>query len=97
MKKLLWALVITLAIYSTGNCQTPEDVMFQKLLKNMEVMENITAEERYDELREKFVEFLVESLNNCKDCEQEYTDTDCENIEEAADIYIDDLREREQK
>lgn len=96
MKKLLWAILTVMACYSTGYCETQEERLINGVLKDMVTMEQITADERYDELRDKFIEYIAESINNCADCDFDLTDNGCEMIEEAADLYIDDLREREQ-
>jgi hypothetical protein len=77
--------------------RTSGDVLLDKILGDMEIEEQLTAEDRLQELRDGFEQRLIEELDKCGTKCNEFTDTEVEDIDEATDVYMDDLREREQQ
>ena len=97
MKTLILTIVAAL-LFNTSPVKADYDSGMDKAIitavNNMVDRENETAEDRYEYLHEDMVKELSEQLEKVEGFE--FTDADCEDIEEAAAEYISDLREREQ-
>jgi hypothetical protein len=76
---------------------TASHKMIDSVLDKMEQEEKLSAEKRYENLRKIFIGKLGEELGKCAECDNDITKPDSEEFNNAADIYIKDLKERETK
>lgn len=99
LSKAIVLMAILLSVNAYAATDAPHHTVGSKTIDSvldiMKVEEKLSLEIRYDNLRKQFLGKLVEALDKCSACKAEFPDTDKEGINEAADIYIKDLKERE--
>lgn len=91
---LLWANVCGA---SDSQKKTAGDQMLDRVVLKMAAEESRTAEDRLKFLRKTFIKTTKDELDNCPECKADFPDSGKEEFDNAADIYINDLKEREKK
>lgn len=99
---MLIKMIVLLVLMLSVNAQAADVTKYtvgsktiDSVLETMKVEEKLSLEKRYDNLRKQFLVKIAEALAKCPECKDDFPDTDKENLEDAANIYIKDLRERE--
>jgi len=98
-RKIIVVLALMLSVNAYAATEAPRITashkMIDSVLNKMEPEEKLSAEKRYENLRKIFIGKLVEALDKCPECANDFIKPDSEEFNNAADEYIKDLKKRE--